>query len=159
MIKFFFLLLWLFPQTVHESLMSAECFPDEGVIRVFMKMRHADFVYDYRHMINDDQLLDSSDKIDTTEILVRNYIDSRVQIFANEKILKGRISKFESANGEVNMNLLFQYNKRSKNFKVINTFMNGVNRNPSTLLIFKYKDYEKDVKLSEIKTVETFVIK
>ena len=37
--------------------------------------------------------------------------------------------------------------------------MNGVNRNPSTLLIFKYMDYERDVKLSEKKTEERFVVK
>ena len=159
MIKIILLSLWAFTQPAHVSLMSAECFPDEGVIRVFLKMSHADFKYDYRHMINDDQLFDPSGKIDTTEILVSKYLDSRVQIFANDKILKGRLTNFESANGEINTNLLYHYNKRAKHFKVSNTFLNDVNKNPSTLLIFKHNDFEEDVKLSEAKTEQLFVVK
>lgn len=122
-------------------------------------MSHKDFAYDYRVMINDDVLFDPSGKIDTTEIFVSKYIDSRVSLFARDVRLKGRLTSFESADGEVNMNLVYNYDKKVKQFKVHNTFLNNVNRKPSTLLIFKYKDYEEDVKLTEDKTEETFVVK
>lgn len=158
MIKTVLLLLLVFNQTAHVSLMSAECFPEDGTIKVFLKMNHADFKYDYRHMINDDYMFDPSGKIDTTEVLVRSYVDSRVVLFANNVKLKGRLTSFESANGEVTMNLLYQYNKSAKHFKVSNMFLNGVNRKPSTLLIFKYKDFEDEEKLTEEKTEETFVV-
>jgi hypothetical protein len=159
MLKIFFILLWPLLQSGHDSFMSAECHPDEGVIRVFMKMSHADFRYDYRHMINDDYIFDPSGKIDTTEVFAGKYFDSRVQIFAGNKLLKGRMTGFESADGEINMNLLFRYNSKIRNFKVSSTFMNGVNRNPSTLLIFKHGDYEEDVKLTEGNPEKSFTIK
>lgn len=159
MVKIFFILLWSLIQSEHVAFMSAECHPDEGVIRVFMKMSHADFRYDYRHMINDDYIFDPSGKIDTTEVFVGKYFDSRVQIFAGEKLLKGRLTSFESDNGEVNLNLLYHYNNKIKSFKVSSTFMNGVNRNPSSLLIFKYNEYEEDVKLTEENTEKSFTVK
>lgn len=159
MIKILILSLLAFTQPAHVSLMSAECFPEEGTIKVFLKMSHKDFAYDYRVMINDDVLFDPSGKIDTTEIFVSKYIDSRVSLFARDVRLKGRLTSFESAYGEVNMNLVYNYDKKVKQFKVHNTFLNNVNRKPSTLLIFKYKDYEEDVKLTEDKTEETFVVK
>jgi hypothetical protein len=159
MIKTIFLLLWVLNQTAHVSLMSAECSPDEGTIKVFLKMNHADFKYDYRHMINDDYMFDPSGKIDTTEVSVSSYVDSRVGLFANEVKLKGRLTSFESANGEVNINLLYHYNKAAKHFKVSNTFLNGVNRKPSTLLIFKYNNFEDEEKLTEEKTEETFSVR
>jgi hypothetical protein len=159
MIKLFLLLLWSFTQTAHVSLMSAECFPEEGVIKVFVKMNHADFTYDYRHMIDDDQIFDPSGKIDTTKIIVRRYLDTRVQIFSNGQLLKGKLKRFESAGGEVNINISYPYNKKSKHFKVSNTFMNGVNRKPTVLLIFKYNDYEEDVKLDEENTEHSFTVK
>jgi hypothetical protein len=139
--------------------MSVECFPDKGVIKVFLKMSHEDFIYDYRFIINDDQNFDSSGKIDTTEIQVRNYLNNRVKLFAGDKLLKGQLMKIESANGEVDLSLLYPYNKRTKNFKVINTFLNDLNKDPSTLLIFKYKDIEQDVKLTQEKTEEVFLVK
>jgi len=159
MVKFFFLLLWILTQDTHVSFMSTECFPGEGVIRVFIRMSHADFRYDYRHMINDDYIFDPSGKIDTTEVFVAKYLDSRVQILAGDKMLKGRLTSFESANGDVNMNLIYHYNNRLNSFKVSSTIMNGVNRNPTTLLIFKYKDFEEDVKLTEGNTQKSFSAK
>jgi hypothetical protein len=159
MIKTILLLLFISNQTAHISLMSAECLPDEGIIKVYLKIKHADFKYDYRHMINDDYMFDPSGKIDTTEVSVISYVDSRVGLFANDVKLKGRLTGFESANGEVNMYLLYHYDKTAKHFKVSNTFLNGVNRKPSTLLIFKYNDFEDEEKLSEDKTEETFVVK
>jgi hypothetical protein len=159
MVRILFLLLWTLTQDSHVSFMSAECFPGEGVVRVFIKMSHADFRYDYRHMINDDYIFDPSGKIDTTEVLVSKYLESRVQIFAGDKEMKGRLTSFVSVNGEVDMNLLYHYNNRLKSFKVISTIMNGVNRNPSTLLIFKHNDYEEDVKLTEGNTWKSFIVK
>jgi hypothetical protein len=159
MIKIFLLSFWAFTQTSHVSFMSAECFPDKGVIKVFLKMSHEDFIYDYRFIINDDQNFDSSGKIDTTEIQVCNYLNNRVKIFAGDKLLKGQLVKIESANGEVDMSLLYPYNKRTKNFKVVNTFLNDLNKDPATLLIFKYKDIEEDIKLTQEKTEQVFLVK
>lgn len=139
--------------------MSAECFPDKGVIKVFLKMSHEDFIYDYRFIINDDQNFDPSGKIDTSEIQVRNYLNNRVKLFAGDKLLKGQLMKIESANGEVDLSLLYPYNKRTKHFKVINTFLNDLNKDPATLLIFKYNDIEQDVKLTQEKTEQEFLVK
>jgi hypothetical protein len=159
MIKVFLFIFWAFTQSSHVAMMSAECFPDEGLIKVYLKTSHDDFKYDYRFKIDDDQIFDESGKIDTTKIFVSKYLASRIQMFANNNLLSGRITSFESDNNEVNMRLIYHYNKKAKQFKVSNTFMNGVNRNPTTLLIFKYKDIEQEAKLTEDKTEQTFVVK
>jgi hypothetical protein len=139
--------------------MGVECFPEKGVIKVFLKMSYDDFVFDYRYTINDDQGFNPKVKIDTAVILVSKYLANRIQIFAEDKTLKGKLENLESAGGEVNMDLLYYYNKRAKNFRVKNTILTGLNKNQSTLLIFKYNDYEEGVKLTPEKTEQTFTVK
>ena len=131
--------------------MTVECFPERETIKVFLKMSHEDFVYDYRFIINDDQGFDSSGKIDTTEVWIRKYLISRIQIFADNKKLQGKITGFESANGELKMNLLYSFNKKVKHLKVQNTILTGSNKNQSVLLIFRYNDFEDGIKLTEEK--------
>lgn len=159
MLKTFFLSFWVFTQTIHVSYMGVECFPEKGIIKVFLKQNHDDFVFDYRFTINDDQGFDPSGKIDTTEILVSKYLANRLHIFVEDKRLKGQLTNIESANGELNMHLLYYYNKRAKLFKVQNTILAGLNKNQSTLLIFKYNDFEEGVNLTAEKTEYTFIVK
>lgn len=159
MLKIFLLSLWIFTQTTHESFMSMECYPEKGVIKVFLKMNHDDFVFDYRFTINDDQNFNPSGKMDTTEMLIRKYIGNRLQIFADDKKLNGQLTNLESTKGELNMQLLYYYNNRVKRFNVKNTILNGTNKNHTTLLIFKYNDFEEGVKLTPEKTEQTFMIK
>jgi hypothetical protein len=146
-------------QTAHVSFLGMECIPDKGIIRTSLKMNYNDFIFDYRININDDQVFDPSGKIDTTVILLSKYLLDKIQISADDQNLKGKLTGIEFVNGHLNFELVYNYNKRAKNFKVKNTILTDVNRNQTNLLIFKYNDHEEGVKLSFEKTEHTFKVK
>ena len=158
-LKTFFLSLWIFAHPASASFLGVECFPEKGVIRASLNLNFNDFVFDYRLVINDDQGFDLSGKIDTAEILVSKYLESRIQIFADDKLLKGQVTAVESSDGKLKLEQEYNYNKSSKSFKVRNLILTEVNRSQANLLIFKYNDLEEDVKLTPEKVEHTFNVK
>jgi hypothetical protein len=135
-------------QTAHVSFLGVECIPDQGIIKTSLKLNYNDFIFDYRNTINDDQSFDPSGKIDTSKILLNKYLSNKIQISADEKCLKGKLTNIESANGELKIDLIYFYNKRAKQFKVKNTILTDINKNQSNMLIFKCNDIEEGVKLT-----------
>jgi hypothetical protein len=141
---------------MHVSLMSVEYSDKKDALEVFIKLDYDDFITDYWYSINDDQVFEPSGKIDTTLILVNKYLNDKVQIFADEKKLKGQITKIESVDGELKLNLLYSYNKRAKNLKVKSFILTGVYKDQSNLLIFRYNDFEEGVRLTSEKIEHSF---
>lgn len=159
MFRTFIITLLVIAYPMRDSFMGVECFPEKGMIKAFVKMNYNDFVFDYRFTINDDQHFDPSGKIDTTQILVSKYLENRIQIFADEKLLKGQITGIESADGELRLDFIYSYNKRSKLFKIKNLMLTEYKESHSNHLIFKYKDFEEGVTLTRKKTDQSFKVK
>lgn len=159
MIKILLFSLLVFANTEHVTFTGVECFPDKGVIRLFLKLNYTDFVFDYRHTINDDQNFDPSGKIDTTEILVTKYLNNQLQIFADDKKLKGQLTDFKYINGELNMSVLYYFNKRTTSFRLRNTILTGPFKDQTNMLIFKYNNQEEGVKLTTENPERTFLVK
>jgi len=159
MLKLFIFYLLVSFQTSHESFLGIECIPEQGLIKTHLKMTCNDFMFDYRMTINDDQYFDPAGKIDTTVILVNQYLQDKIRIYAGNRNLKSNLVSFESDNGEMRFNIEFHFDKKAKQFKVVNTIFDGININQKNLLIFKYKEIEEGVKLSYGETQHTFIVK
>ncbi len=159
MLKVFILSLILSGQTSHVSFLGMECIPEQGVIKTFLKMSYDDFMFDYRLTINDDQYFNPAEKMDTTVILLNEYLRIKVQIFSGNSALKSKLTSFESDNGEMKFNLLFYFDSKSKTFRVKDTILDGVKLNQQNLLIFKYNDIEESAKLTAGETEHTFIFK
>jgi hypothetical protein len=159
MLKTLFLSLWIIAQPTHVSFLGVECFPEKGIIKTYLKLNYNDFVNDYRFTINDDENFDPSGKIDTAKILVSKYLANRIQIFADNKKLEGQLMNVESSNGELNIDLLYNYNIKAKRFKVKNTILAGFSKRQSNLLIFKHNDFEEEVKLTAELTEQVFIVR
>jgi hypothetical protein len=152
--------LLIFSQATHVSFMSMECFPEKGTIKLFIRQDQSDFVYDYRYTINDDQNIDLSTNIDTTQILVSKYFATRIQISSGDKKLTGKITKLEWNKSGLTANLEYHFiDKNAKVFKVKNTILNGIREDPSNLVIFKYHESEEGVKFNLSTTEHVFKIK
>jgi hypothetical protein len=158
MVKSLIVSLILFSHPVHVSMFSVEYSNEKNSLEVSVKMDYNDFITDSRNTINDDQVFDSFGKIDTTVILVNKYPDEKIQIFADDKKLKGNLVKIEFLDGELRMGLLFKNIKNSKNFRVKNLILANVYNDQSNLLIFKYNDFEEGVKLTPHKVEHYFNI-
>jgi hypothetical protein len=156
MLKTLFFSLFVLAHPVHVTMTGVEYSNEKNSFEVSIKMDYNDFITDYRNSINDDQFFDSFGKIDTTLILVNKYLDEKVQIFADDKQLKGKLVKIEFVDGELQLGLLFKNNKNSKNFRVKNLILSNVYNDQSNLLIFRYNEFEEGVKLTPYKNEHNF---
>jgi hypothetical protein len=156
MLKTLILSFLLFAHPHHVSFMGVEYFPKTEMFTVSVKLNYYDFILDYRNSINDDQIFDPSGKIDTTIILVGKYFNNKVQIFAEDKKLEGRLMNIESADGELRMSFLFKNIKKARHFKVKNQILTELYDDQANLLIFKYNDFEEGIKLTPGNREQTF---
>jgi hypothetical protein len=139
--------------------MGVECSPEMGTIKVFLKMSQEDFIYDYRVTVNDDENFEHVVKIDTNKILVSKYVRNRVHFFANDINLKGKITGIDFSNGDLKLNLLYHFNKNAKHFTIQSAILTGLNRQESTLLIFRCNDFEDGVTLTPEKPEYSYKMK
>jgi hypothetical protein len=144
---------------VHVTFTSIEYVPEIGSFKVFVRMHYDDFIMDYRNSINDDQSFDPSGKIDTAIIEVRKYFNNKVQIFADDKKLDGRLISIKSTDSELTMNYLIYNTGKTRVFKVKNRILTQLYKDQANLLIFKYENIEEGVKLTSDLTEQTFNIK
>jgi hypothetical protein len=158
MLKILFFSLFILIHPVHVSMTGVEYSSEKNSFDVSIKMDYNDFITDYRYTINDDQVFDSFGKIDTTVILVNKYLDKKVQIYADDKQLKGKLVKIEFVDGELQMGLIFKNNKNSKNFRVKNLILANVYNDQANLLIFRYDEFEEGVKLTPYKNEHNFYL-
>jgi hypothetical protein len=127
---------------------------------VFLKIYADDFLLDYRLLTGDDSTrFDFIAKKETAEPLLRKYLNEKVQIFAEGKKLDGKLLTLESSDGELKMNLVFNNNKKSKNYRIKNLIMTDLYKDQSNLLIFRYGDYEEGIKLTAEKQEQNFIVK
>jgi hypothetical protein len=159
MLKTLILSLLVFAPSMQDSFTGVECFADKGIIKVFIKLNYNDFIRDYRYIVNDDQNFDPSGGIDTTKIFVLKYLDNRVQIFADDKKLEGQLTKIESADGELKLDLLYNFNKRAKRFRLKNMILKDLSKYHSNLVIFKYNDFEEGARFTPEKTEHIFTLR
>ena len=156
MSKALILLFLLFTYPYRASFMGVEYISETNKFKVFIKLNYNDFVLDYRNSINDDQIFNPAGKIDTAVILVSKYLNNKVQIFADDKKLEGRLMSIESEDGELRMSFLFNNVKKASRFMVKNQILTELYEDQANLLIFKYNDFEEGIKLSSGKREHTF---
>jgi hypothetical protein len=160
MLKFFILSFIILAHPLHVSLLSVEYSEKSDSFNVFLKIYADDFLLDYRLLTGDDSTrFDFIAKKETAEPLLRKYLNEKVQIFAEGKKLDGKLLTLESSDGELKMNLVFNNNKKSKNYRIKNLIMTDLYKDQSNLLIFRYGDYEEGIKLTAEKQEQNFIVK
>ncbi len=150
--------LWVLAHPMHVSLTGMEYFADKGKFEVFVKLNYDDFVLDYRYSVNDDQNFNASGEIDTSVVMVNKYLNDKIQIFAGDKKIEGKLTHIESAEGELKMFMLYDYRERTNSIKIKNMILTDLYKDQCNLLIFRYNYFEEGVKLTPEKTEQTFKV-
>ena len=159
MLKFFILSFIVLTHPLHVSLLSVEYSEKSDSFNVFLKIYADDFLLDYRLLTGDSTKFDFIAKKETAKALLIKYLNEKVQIFAEGKKLDGKLLTLESSDGELKMNLVFNNNKKSKNYRIKNLIMTDLYKDQSNLLIFRYGDYEEGIKLTAEKQEQNFIVK
>jgi hypothetical protein len=159
MLKIILLSLFMFSHPVHVTLMSIEYSENDDVFNVFLKIYSDDFLLDYRILTGDTTKVDLSPEAEYAKKLITNYLNEKVQIYAEDKRLDSKLITLENSGGELKLGLIYNNNKKSKNYLVKNFILTDIYKDQSNLLIFRYGDFEEGIKLTAEKQEQSFKVK
>jgi len=156
MIKTLFLSIFLIVHPVHVTLTSIEQVKDSDSLKVFVKMYFDDFLIDYKLF---DEIGTPGNMTDNQQFpadLMKKYLDEKVNIFVNNKQVKGKLLNLTMADNEISINLLYKSVKKPKSITVRNLIMTSLYTDQSNMTIIRIRNFEQGFKLTSKKTEETF---
>jgi hypothetical protein len=160
MIKALALSAWFMFHPVHVTLTSIDLVGGTDSLKVFVRMYYDDFLRDYR-------LFDTTSVIDAEmtgkkpfpENLMNNYLNEKVNIRINNKLLNGKLLNLVLADNEISINMLFRTAKKPKVISVKNLIMTDMYTDQANMTMIRINDFEEGVKLTPEKNSMTFNLK
>ena len=145
---------------VHVTLTSIDHISGTDSLKVFVRMYYDDFLRDYRLFDTAGVSLNkfSGGKTFPAD-LMNNYLNEKVNISVNNKLLKGKLLNLVMADNEISINLLYKTVKKLKSISVTNMIMTGLYSDQANMTMIKIDDFEDGVKLTPEKSTESFNLK
>jgi hypothetical protein len=145
---------------VHVTLTSIDHISGTDSLKVFVRMYYDDFLRDYRLFDTAGVSLNkfSGGKTFPAD-LINNYLNEKVNISVNNKLLKGKLLNLVMADNEISINLLYKTVKKLKSISVTNLIMTGLYSDQANMTMIKIDDFEDGVKLTPEKSTESFNLK
>jgi hypothetical protein len=140
-------ILFLF-HPVHVTLITINQAQESDTLKVFFRMYYDDFLRDYK-------LYDPAFKPDNTgetvkipDELIKKYFNDRVQIYINHRVLLGSLSKVSTDSYEIRLDLIYQSDKKPRNFKIRNQILISLYSDQSNMVYLNINKYENALKLT-----------
>jgi hypothetical protein len=160
MLKALALSVFIFFHPVHVTLTSIDHVSGTDSLKVFVRMYYDDFLRDYKLF---DTIGVSLNKFPGGEPfpadLMNNYLNEKVNISVNNKLLKGKLLNLVMTDNEISINLLYKTVKKLKSISVTNMIMTGLYSDQANMTMIKIDDFEDGVKLTPEKRTESFNLK
>jgi hypothetical protein len=159
MLKSLAIFTWLLFHPVHVTLTSIDQGPESDTLRVFVKLYYDDFLLDYQLFAKDSFPNNSSLSLPLSEALLNKYIDEKVNIYINNKRLKGKLLSQDLSDNELRLNLIYKSDKKPKLITVRNTILTNLYNDQANMTIIRINDFEEGIKLTPQVTEQTFSVK
>jgi hypothetical protein len=143
----------------HVSIASVEYIKAKHAFDIFIKIWEDDFIRDYKLTYNRELNRDSLNKFNLDREIAMKYINDKIQIIADNKILSGIIDNIEISDAEIKLNLSYKFKGKANTFTVRNSIMTELYQDQNNMLIFKYNEIEEGIKFTSEKKERTFKIK
>jgi hypothetical protein len=160
MLRVLALSIFIFFHPVHVTLTSIDHIPGTDSLKVFVRMYYDDFLRDYN--LFDATSVSKNEFPDGEPFpadLMNNYLNGKVIISVNNKLLKGKLLNLVMRDNEISINMLFRTVKKPKIISVTNLIMTGLYTDQSNMTMIKVGDFEDGVKLTPEKSTESFNLK
>ena len=141
---------------VHVTLTSIDKVKGTDSMKVFVKMYYDDFLIDYKLFDEKSNVEDVMKDLQFPADLMMKYLDEKVNIFVNNKEVKGKLLKLTITDNEISINLLYRSEKDLKSITVRNLIMTSLYSDQANMTIIRVNDFEEGIKLTPKKTEETF---
>jgi hypothetical protein len=141
---------------VHVSLTSIDYVPETRDFSVFVRMYFDDFLLDSRlsgYDIKQDKLLDHDSG---SRQLLERYLNDKLIIKVNDKVLTGELKDIDIADNEFNINYSLNSSVKPRNITVRNLIMTKLYGDQENMIILRVSDFEQGVKLTTDLTEQSF---
>src|SRR5450756_70181 len=159
MLKALAISLWLIMHKGHVTMTSIENIQSTASLKVCCRMEFDDFLKDLQTIDDDRNLYRLFSKQPFPSDLINQYFNSKVFIYANNKLLIGKLLSANITDTEINLNLIYRSSKKPKRITVRNMILTGWYSDQTNLMIIRINNFEKGIKLSPRHNEETFIIK
>ncbi len=143
----------------HVTMTSIDYIQGTDSLKVFCRMEFDDFLKDLQTIDDDRNLYRLFSKQPFPSDLINQYFNSKVFIYANNKLLIGKLLSANITDTEINLNLIYRSSKKPKRITVRNMILTGWYSDQTNLMIIRINNFEKGIKLSPRHNEETFIIK
>jgi hypothetical protein len=160
MLKLLTLPILIFFQQMPVTFTGIEYIQGTDSLKVSIRLNYELFLRDYQQTIFDDldlEVLRSFQPFPSD--LANNYINSKISIYDNKKLIIGKLLKMEENERDVRFSILYRVEKKLKSITVRNTILTGLYSNVENLTIIRSRNYESEIKLTPEHNEETFIIK
>ena len=160
MIKVLTLSLFLFFQQVPVTFTGIEYVYGTDSLKVSVRFKKELFLRDYQQTIFDDLDLEVLRKFQPfPSDLANNYINSKLNIYVNNKLVIGKLQNMEEDGGDIRFNLFYRVEDRIKSITVRNTILTGLSSTVENLTIVRSRNFESEIKFTQEHTKKTFYLK
>jgi hypothetical protein len=159
MLKTLAISIWFLMHPVHVTLTSIDFVPDTGSYSVFIRMYFDDFLTDSRLNGNVLNSSDFSSGTSASRDAMEKYLNAKLIIKVNDKLLSGKLRDMKVEDNEISMNLEFKGGKKPGTIIVKNLILTDLYGDMSNMVIVKVAEFEEGVKLTSDITEQTFKIK
>lgn len=159
MLKSLVFSVWFIFHPVHVTLTSIEYVPDKDSLKVFVKMYFDDFLLDIGMNKESSSTVGFSSNDFKSRETMENYLNSKLTIMVNNKLLSGKLNEMQVVDNEVKLNLDYNQVRSPETISVRNQIMTDLYKDQSNMMIIKIMDFEEGVKLTSELTEQTFKIK
>jgi hypothetical protein len=150
---------WLIFHPVHVTLTSIDYNPEQDSLKVFVKLYLDDFLLDIGASGEKTQGRDFSKADSGSMKLAENYLNSKLIIKVNNKLISGKLSEMEVVDNEVKLNIEYNKVRNPETITVKILIMTELYKDQSNFLILKVNEFEEGIKLTSDITEQTFKIK
>ncbi len=145
-------------QQGHVTMTSIDYVPGTDSLKVYCRMYFDDFLKDLQTIDDDRYLKTIFSKQPFPADLVNQYVNSKVFIYVNKKLLTGKLLNVNLTDNEISLNLIYKTNKKVKDITVRNMILTGWFSDQVNLTILRVNNFEKGIKLTPEHNEETFII-
>ena len=138
---------------------SIDHVPGTDSIKVFLKMDYGLFLRDYQTIDDDRDLHKLYEYQPFPSDYVNNYINSKLFIRFDNKLLTGKLLKMNLDDGEASFNFLYRTNSKPKKVIVSNQILTSLYSDQVNMTIIRMNNIEKGIKLTYDNPEETFILK
>jgi hypothetical protein len=148
MVKILILPILMVFHPVHVTLTSIDQGQGTDSMKVFFRMYYDDFLLDYELYDPDCDLEKISANQSFPAELIGRYINDKVHIYVNNKLLTGKILNMNIQDNEILLNLLYPSYKDPKKIKIRNQVLTGLYSDQTNMIFISINKNEEAMRLT-----------